>query len=180
MLSTLFKKKLSDDRLANVFVNGVLDVIDKGFPEVINLIKEDPAFITPPPLVNAKDGHFAMIVIVGNMSFVGDHFEPQQAVSVEKEIERKFAEAYGMSLSDFKGYLKDYKGFISRANHPSKNMLYGMSKAVFHKYKLNDYQDDYFKSLVCPNPLFLKRMDEVMEHFIWNWDAFFKRYKMVS
>jgi hypothetical protein len=53
-----------------------------------------------------------------------------------------------------------------------------MSKAIFHKYKLNDFQDEYFKRMQAPNPLFLKRMDEVMSNFIWNWDAFFKKYKL--
>ena len=46
------------------------------------------------------------------------------------------------------------------------------------KYKLNEFQDEYFRRMQAPNPLFLKRMDEVMVNFIWNWDAFFKKYKM--
>ena len=53
-----------------------------------------------------------------------------------------------------------------------------MSKAMFYKYKLNDCQDDYFKNMDSPNPLFLKRMDEIMKNFLWNWEAFFKRYKI--
>ena len=55
-----------------------------------------------------------------------------------------------------------------------------MSKAVFHKYNLNEFQDEYFKRLQNPNPLFLKRMDEVMKFYIWNWDAFLKKYKINS
>ena len=70
------------------------------------------------------------------------------------------------------------QSFIARVNYPSKNLVYGMSKAMFEKYKLNDFQDDYFRRMQAPNPLFLKRMDEVMANFIWNWDAFFKKYKM--
>jgi hypothetical protein len=30
----------------------------------------------------------------------------------------------------------------------------------------------------APNPLFLKRMDEVMINFVWNWDAFFKKFRI--
>jgi hypothetical protein len=30
----------------------------------------------------------------------------------------------------------------------------------------------------APNPLFLKRMDEVMANFVWNWDAFFKKFRI--
>ena len=83
-----------------------------------------------------------------------------------------------MDETSFENLIKDYKNFISRVNHPSKNMLYGMSKAIFHKYNLNDFQDDYFKRMQAPNPLFLKRMDEVMSNFIWDWDVFFKKYKL--
>jgi hypothetical protein len=180
MLTTLFKKKLSDDQLSTIFVNGVLDVVDKSFVEVSSLIKEDPAFVCSPDLSSASDGHFTMIVIVANLNFLGDSFDAEQSVRLEKMIITKFAEVFEMEESKFVSYLNDYRSFISRVNHPSKNMIYGMSKAIFHKYKLNEFQDEYFRSMDCPNPLFLKRMDEVVINFIWNWEAFFKRYKMVG
>ncbi len=90
----------------------------------------------------------------------------------------KLAKIYDMSEADFVKLIRDYQSFITRVNHPSKNMIYGMSKAVFHKYGLNECQDEYFRRMMAPNPLFLKRMDEVMTNFIWNWDAFFKKYKL--
>ncbi|MDG0973765.1 MAG: hypothetical protein P8O07_06350 [Crocinitomicaceae bacterium] len=180
MLTAIFKKKLSDDQLSTIFVNGVLDVVDKSFSEVACLIKEDPAFVTPPDLSKANDGHFTMIVIVANLNFLGGSFEADQSVRLEKLIITKFSEIFEVEEGQFKNYLTEYRNFISRVNHPSKNMIYGMSKAIFHKYKLNEYQDDYFRSMDCPNPLFLKRMDEVVVNFIWNWEAFFKRYKMVG
>jgi len=43
---------------------------------------------------------------------------------------------------------------------------------------LNDFQDEYFKRMQVPNPLFLKRMDEIMGNYLWNWDAFFKKYRI--
>ncbi|MDX1652808.1 MAG: hypothetical protein R3277_09975 [Brumimicrobium sp.] len=180
MLNTIFKKKLSDDQLANVFVNGVLEVVDKGFSEVVMLIEEDPAFVKPPKLSASNDGHFTMIVIVGNMKFLSDRFLPEQLNTLEPLIIEKFAATFEMEPQQFEALIKDYASFMSRVNHPSKSVLYSMSKGLFHKYKLNVYQDEYFKKLDCPNPLFLKRMDEVMKNFIWNWDAFFKRYKMVG
>lgn len=180
MLTAIFKKKLSDDQLSTIFVNGVVDVVDKSFVEVSSLIKEDPAFVCPPDLSKASEGHFTMIVIVGNLNFIGDSFAAEQSIRLEKMIITKFAEVFEMEESTFKNHLNEYRSFISRVNHPSKNMIYGMSKAIFYKYKLNDFQDEYFKSMDCPNPLFLKRMDEIVMNFIWNWEAFFKRYKMVG
>lgn len=178
MLSTLFKRKVSDEQLANVFVNGVLDVIDKGFDEVKSIMKEDPAFVDQPKIDAMSDGHFAMIVIVGNIKELSGSFTSQMLQTLEPLIFEKIADIFEMSTNEFSDHVKDYSSFMSRVNHPSKVTLYSMSKAMFYKYKLNGYQDDYFKSMDSPNPLFLKRMDEIMRNFLWNWDAFFKRYKV--
>lgn len=178
MLGTLIKRRLSDNQVANVFVNALLEVVDNGFKEVAALINEDQAFVASPNIQPHQDGEFAMIVFVGNLSFLESTFEAEQAYRVEKLIFEKLGKLYGMNEANFSNLVREYQSFISRVNHPSKNMIYGMSKAIFHKYKLNDFQDEYFRRMQAPNPLFLKRMDEVMQNFIWNWDAFFKKYKI--
>lgn len=180
MISTLFKKKLSDNQLANVFVNGVMEVIDNGFAEVAGLIKEDPAFTCSPQISDGDNSFFTMIVIVGNLNLLDETFEVQQSTRIEELVTEKFALIFDTTPANFRNHLENYRKYISRVNHPSKNNLYGMSKAMFHKYDLNEFQDDYFKKMQCPNPLFLKRMDEVMANFLWNWEAFFKRYKMAG
>jgi hypothetical protein len=180
MLSTILKRKLSDNQVANIFINAIFDTVDNGFKEVAQLINEDVAFVQSPNLAENENGEFGLIVIVGNLSFLESTFDAEQAGRVEKIIFEKLSKIYDMSELDFSRLIRDYQTFISRVNHPSKNMIYGMSKAVFYKYKLNDFQDEYFRRMQAPNPLFLKRMDEVLGTFIWNWDAFFKRYKLNS
>ena len=152
--------------------------MDNGFSEVAQLINEDSAFVQSPQLSLDANNEFTLIVIVGNLSFLESTFDPDQAGRVEQLIFQKLSTIYGLNTQDLTKLIRDYQVFIARVNHPSKNMIYGMSKAVFHKYKLNEFQDEYFKRMQAPNPLFLKRMDEVMSNFIWNWDAFFKRYKI--
>ena len=178
MFSTLIKKKLGDNQVANVFINAIFDSVDKGFKEVASIINEDPAFVTCPNVTENHNGEFSLIVIVGNLSFLESTFDADQAARVENLIFEKLAKMYEMDINSFKNLIRDYQSFITRVNHPSKNWIYGMSKAVFHKYKLNDFQDEYFRRMQAPNPLFLKRMDEVMCNFIWNWDAFFKKYRL--
>lgn len=178
MLGTLIKKKLSDNQVANIFINAIFETVDNGFPEVAQLINEDVAFVTSPNIDSKNDGEFALITIVGNLSFLESTFEPTQAGRVEQVIFEKLATIYQMSTEDFKKLIREYQSFIQRVNHPSKNVIYGMSKAIFHKYKLSEYQDEYFRRMQAPNPLFLKRMDEVVSSFMWNWDAFFKKYKI--
>ena len=69
--------------------------------------------------------------------------------------------------------------YLNKVNHPSKNMHYAMSKGIFGKYQLNQFQDDYFKNMNSPNPMFLKRLDEAMDCFIWNWESFKQKYQII-
>ncbi|MCE2712028.1 MAG: hypothetical protein LW688_05750 [Cryomorphaceae bacterium] len=178
MLGTILKRKLTDNQLANIFINAIFDSVDNGFKEVAQMVNEDVSFVTSPSIDEKNSGEFGLIVIVGNLSFLESTFEPEQAGRVEKLIFEKLAKIYGMPESQFVSMIREYQSFIAKVNHPSKNMIYGMSKALFFKYELNDFQDEYFKRMQAPNPLFLKRMDEVMSNFLWNWDAFFKKYRL--
>ena len=178
MFGTILRKKISDDKLANIFINSLFNTIDTGFPVVAEFINDDPAFVRSPNIQPKDNYEFALILIVGNMSFLESAFDPEQADKVEKLVYEKLAKVYDMPVAEFKSLLKDYKTLISRLNNPSKNMIYGMSKAIFDKYTLYNFQDEYFKRMQSPNPLFLKRMDEVVENFVWDWDAFFKKYKL--
>ncbi len=178
MFSTLIKKKLSDNQVANIFINAIFDSVDKGFLEIASLINEENVFVTSPKIEPTASGEFGMVIIVGNLSFLESTFDADQASRVESLIFQKLAVIYDLEENEFVKLIRNYQSFISRVNHPSKNWIYGMSKAIFHKYKLNEFQDEYFKRMRAPNPLFLKRMDEVVANYIWNWDAFFKKYRL--
>jgi len=178
MFGTILRKKVSNDKLANVFINSLFNTIDNGFPVVAEFINDDPAFVKSPSVHPNDNFEFGLIVIVGNISFLESSFDPEQADTIEALVYEKLAKIYEMSVPEFKTLVKDYRSLISRLNHPSKNMIYGMSKAIFDKYILYSFQDEYFKRMQSPNPLFLKRMDEVVENFVWDWDGFFKKYRL--
>jgi hypothetical protein len=178
MFGTILRKKVSNDKLANVFINSLFSAIDAGFPVVAEFMNEDPAFVQSPSIRSNDSFEFTLIVIVGNISLLESAFDPEQADSIETIVYEKMAKAYEMSVPEFKSLVKDYRALISRLNHPSKNMIYGMSKVIFDKYTLYNFQDEYFKRMQSPNPLFLKRMDEVVENFVWDWDGFFKKYRL--
>jgi len=57
---------------------------------------------------------------------------------------------------------------------------YAMSKGVFFKYGLNDYQTEYFKNMNTPNPIFLKRLDEIIGQFIFNWPDIQENYRITE
>lgn len=178
MFGTIIKKKISDEKLANVFINGLFSTIDNGFPVIADLINDDPAFIDSPNIKSNNSYEFSLVVIIGNLSYLESAFDPQRADNIENLVFKKLAKVYDLPLADFKKMMKDYKTLMCRLNQPSKNMVYAMSKGIFDKYLLYNFQDEYFKRMQAPNPLFLKRMDEVIENFIWDWDNFFKKYKL--
>lgn len=178
MLGTLLKKKLSDNQLASIFLNGIFEMVDNGFVEIVDLINEDMAFVQSPAIRAEENGQFTMIVVVANISALETTFETAQATRIERIIFEQLGSLMGITSTAAEEKVREYQKFMQRINHPSKNMIYAMSKAVFQKYGLNEYQDEYFKRLQAPNPLFLKRLDQVMIHFLWDWDSFFKKYRI--
>ena len=92
----------------------------------------------------------------------------------------KFSTLYDLKVVETKRHIKEYSTYMGRINYPSKNVLYAMSKAVFHKYNLASYQEEYFRDLNSPNPKFLKRLNKIVENFIWDWDYFLSKYNFVS
>ncbi|MFZ5552762.1 MAG: hypothetical protein ACOZCO_06585 [Bacteroidota bacterium] len=179
LLSKFTKKKISEEKLAGAFVGNLIQTVQDGFPEVAALINEDPEFVKCPNIHAHDDEQFLMIVLVGNLKLLPESFEPELEEVLKSHIIDRCASAFGVEKEEFTARVKEYNDFLSRVNHPSKNVLYSMSKGVFYKYNLNHYQADYFRTLNTPNPIFLKRMNEVLNNFIWNWEAFFDRYKVV-
>jgi hypothetical protein len=180
MISFLLKKKISEDKATNIFVNAILKMVDEGFPEVAALINEDPEFETKPQ-VNGNDyDEFLLIVLAGNLCSISKYFDGYQEVRVSEHVLKKFGKVLNIDFPHFKELINSYKTYFSRINHPSKNTLYAMSKAVFHKYNLNQYQEEYFRNMKTPNPIFLKRLDDIMANFLFDWMPLKETYKITE
>ena len=180
MLDILFKKKVSEDKVAKHFVGGLIQLVDQVFPEVAQLINDDPSFVRRPQIDPRNSDEFLMIVIAGNMKFIPKLFNDYQDVRITKQCYKLFSEALGLSPDQTQQLIATYQSFFTRINHPSKNTHYAMSKAVFYKYELNNYQEDYFKNMKTPNPVFLKRLDEITAHFIWDWEGIQDKFRIVQ
>lgn len=120
MFSTLTKRKLTDNQVANVFINAIFDSVDNGFSEVSSMINEDSAFVKSPAIDASNNGEFGMIVLVGNLSFLESTFEADQAERVENIIFDKVSKMYEMDMNSFRSLVREYQSFIMRVNHPSK------------------------------------------------------------
>ncbi len=178
MFGLAIRKRIDEDQLSNIFVNALLEAIENGFEDVATAINEDPAFNKCPNIASNAYNQFLLIIITANLNYLQQHNEIDNLEALERKIISKYASIFDLEDNEFQKLIDEMASFISQVNYPSKTYLYGISKAVFYKYNLNDFQESYFQTMNSPNPLFLKRMDEIVSHFLWNWEAFFKKHKL--
>ncbi|MDH5296698.1 MAG: hypothetical protein OEW26_06170 [Nitrospirota bacterium] len=180
MLTIFGRKKISTEKVGNMFVRTICETVEQGYPDVAGFINDSPEFVRSPNISPEDYGRFLMIVIAGNFAYMPPFFQHNEEEDIIYQCKVHCAPVYGMSLTEFGDKVKEYKDFMSKINSPSKNTLYAMSKAVFFKYGLNNYQEEYFKVMNTPNPIFLKNLDEIMRNFLWDWEAFNEKYKIVT
>lgn len=180
MLTLFGNKKISSARLANIFINNVIQSVEKGFPDVAAIINESPEFVSCPDVPDEADKAFLLIVLAANLSEIPLHFHDYKDRKLIGNIYAKLTNVFEMDEDSIAKLLKSYESFMKRINHPSRNLIYAMSKAVFYKYNLSSYQDEYFKNMNSPNPTLLKRIDSAMEIFLWDWEAFKGKYTLID
>lgn len=180
MFGTLFKKKITESKLVDYFVFSTVKMVDDAFEDVAEIICSDPEFKSRPKIDIQNVDPFLWVVIAGNMRFIPRYFNDYQDIRLLDDANRKFARMLDVPIDIFKEEIKKHHQLFSRLNHPSKNTIYAMSKAVFQKYQLGQYQDEYFKKMDSPNPVFLKRMNILMEEFIFDWEQFVNDFKIIE
>jgi hypothetical protein len=180
MFTIFKKKKLTEDQLANFFVNSILNLVEEGFQDVVEIINNDPEFTKTPNISKEDYDKFLLVVIAGNIKLMSDHFDSVKDVRITEKIYRKLGAALSVEPLTLKETIAKYQSWMSRINHPSKNTRYAMSKGVFFKYELNQFQSDYFRNMNTPNPIFLKRLDEVINQFLFNWNDIKENYRISS
>lgn len=180
MFALFKKKKLTEDQLANFFVNSIIQLVDNGFEDVVEIINNDPEFAKSPNLQKEDTDRFLLIIIAGNMKILSGRFETLKDARLAEKIFRKFSSILRVEPGVLKETISKYQSWMSRINHPSKNTHYAMSKGIFYKYGLNQFQTDYFRNMNTPNPIFLKRLDEVVSQFIFNWNDIQENYRIVE
>jgi hypothetical protein len=181
MFTKIFgRKKLNEDMLTNIFVNYTLKTVDEGFADVVGLIQDAPEFVSKPQLDVKNDSKFLLIVLAANLREIPNHFPAHQDNRLINHIISKLADVFNVNFNQLEEVLREYQSYLSRVNHPSQNNLYAMSKALFFKYNLGQYQEAYFRNVNSPNPMFLKRMDEAMSLFLYNWEQVVDDYNIVN
>jgi len=169
MLSIFKKQKIQVQELTSEFVDAFLPTVYEGFPEIAAIINESIEFVESPNVDGDDLDRFLLICLAANTMAIQECFSSEYDQLITRTVLEKVASRGGVDYEELVLAVNSNQKFISKVNHPSKNILYGMSKAIFYKYNLSQYQVEYFRKLNSPNPIFLKRLDEAVECFLWNW-----------
>ena len=176
LLSWLSKRKLTDEQVANIFVNTSFETVELGWPEVASLLNMMPEFEKAPELDSEDYGKFLMIVVAANLSHVPKHFANGVDRAIINRCISKFSRALGVPKDKFAKKVKEFRNFMQEINRPSKNTTTAMTRAVIYKYDLIDCQDAYFRDMNVPNPIIQKALRDLMVSFIWDWDEISDNY----
>ena len=179
MFSTLIgKKKMTEEALANLLVEGTLKTSELIFKEVVDYVNECPHFERNPELQTENDLDFILTVFTCNISRIPNYLNNGQEKRVAHAVLKKLSYALYMDVRELSTRVKECKSLMKRLNHPSKNLIYAMPKAIFSLYGLNEFQQSYFKDLNSPNPLYLKEMNLMLDHLVWDWDFLTEEYRI--
>ena len=168
MITALFgKKKIAEDKLANAFVNAVLEFTAQGFPLICAELNEAPEFEVSPAIGETNDEPFARILLAGNLIEMQRTLGPGLDKRMTALSVSKFANAMGIETTDLENDIRQLQSRMERMNYPSKNTVYAMAKVV------------YFREQKSPNPIVLKRLNSLMGYFIWSWNEVSDQYRIV-
>lgn len=180
LLSWLSRKKLTDEQVANIFVNTSFETVEKGWPQVAAFLNAAPELDSCPNLDPEDYGRFLMVVVSANLGLIPKHFPPGVDRAIIQRCCAKFGLALGLPPETFAKKVKEFRSFMKEINRPSKNTLTAMTRAVCYKYGVIAHQEPYFRDMNVPNPILQKNLREVMEHFVWDWEEFVGQYKVVK
>ena len=179
-LTSLFKKKVAEEKVADLFVNIIFNAVDTSFPEVSVILNNDVNLLSEAQVDPNNQDDFLLIVLAGNFKLLDDYFYEGQEDRIRELIVERLAAVYEIDSVSMRTVLDNLNSYFGRINYPSKNTHYAMSRAVFLKYNLNEFQKDYFRKLKAPDPILLNNIDEIMEQFIIKWDTLTEKYRITD
>ena len=178
MLFNWGKKRLKKDEVARLFVHATLDSVEDAWPDVAGLIRESPHFERPPHIDEGDAAPFLLVVLAGNLEFIPHFFEGGADQALIQAILAELSKELEVSTDQISARIEQVRKRMVHSNRPSKKTLSAMARGIYLEYGLNDCQEEYFRSLNVPNPRFLMQMEELLQHFLWDWTSFQEQYKM--
>ena len=178
MLFNWGKKKLKPEEVTRMFVHATLDSVEDAWPEVLGLMRETPHLEHHPEIEDSEVGPFLLVVMAGNLDFIPHFFEAGSDQVLVEAILNELSLQLELPADQLADRIGSTRDAMVKLNKPSKKTISAMSRGMYLGYGLNDYQEEYFRSLNVPNPRFLMQMEEVLKHFLWDWTSFHEQYRL--
>ncbi len=174
------KTKISIEKASNIFVSALDEVIIKGFVEILDFINNNNNLEKSPNITNRDIKWFRLIVFVSNIKMLSVYFDEKQSEQLHNQLIDLMVKRIQGESDLALEQLLDYESYISELLEKSDNCLEAMATAVFEKYEINDYQVSLFKKKNEPNPILFQELKNLMSHFIWNWEDFLSKHKIIK
>ena len=178
MLFNWGKKKLKPEEVARMFVHATLDSVEDAWPEVLGLMRETPHMERPPDIDASEAAPFLLVVLAGNLDFIPRFFEGGADQVIVEAILAELALQLELPTDQLADRIAATRDAMVKLNKPSKKTVSAMARGMYLGYDLNSYQEEYFRSLNVPNPRFLMQMEEILQHFLWDWTSFHEQYRL--
>tara|TARA_B100000427_G_scaffold289852_1_gene265782 strand:+ start:1119 stop:1676 length:558 start_codon:yes stop_codon:yes gene_type:complete len=174
------KKKIKVKKVASIYVIALNNVINEGFIEIKEFINNNNNLEVKPNLLDNDIIWFRNIIFLGNIHNLHQYFEETEARKLRGYI---LDELYknlnqneqNLAIERFLDYENYFAKLISENEFPTNSMAY----AIFEKYKINNYQGDLFKRKNKPNPVFYNELKNLLKHFLWNWEEYLEKNKVI-
>lgn len=174
------KEKISVNKLAKLYANTLFEVVYNGFPEIIGFVNDNRKFEESPNLQTEDVKWFLMIIFAANNHRLLDFFSDDVVDALHNACTREVICFLKEDEEEVvREMVMDYESFFAEQFAEYVKLEKAMARSIFIKYNLNDYQGKLLKNQNEPNPVFLQELANLLSHFVWNWDDFLSKYKVV-
>lgn len=174
------KEKISIDKLTKLYANTLFEVVDQGFPEIIGFVNDNRKFEESPNLKTTDVKWFLMIIFAANNHRLANFFSGDIVDALHSSCTLEIIDFIMEDEEEIiREMILDYETFFKEQFAVSETTEKAMARSIFIKYNLNDYQGKLLKNQNEPNPVFLEELASLLSHFVWNWDDFLSKNKVV-
>ena len=174
------KNKVLAITAADIYVNLLNSVIDEGFIEIKDFINNNNNLDGNPNILDKDIDWFRNIIFLGNIYNLTSAFEENETIIMRGLI----LDALYKDCSENDQPLAierflDYENYFIDLIKENDSIINAMAFALFEKYNINIHQGELFKRKNKPNPIFFNELQNLLKHFIWNWQDYLEKNKII-
>lgn len=173
------KDKITVKDTSKIFTVALNKVVNDGYPEIQSFLNKNNNLEKSPNISNEDIKWFRLIIFAGNLHVLSTKFEENESLKLRNEIIDKLLPYLDndpeVAMDLFLNYETYYNDLLAKQIDPIETM----SLAIFDKYNINDYQSELLKRKNEPNPVLFNELRKYLSHFVWNWEEFLEKCKVV-